>query len=72
MVNFNPPLPPPGHLSIYLTSLVEALRRVLLPLVSKDEAVSRIILLSPNGTAYDLRVKDDGTLETVRNDGKSG
>lgn len=42
-----------------------------MPLVSKDEAVGRILLISPNGTVYEVKVADDGTLSTVANDGKS-
>jgi hypothetical protein len=71
MVQFNPPPPPSGQLSAYLTSLVETLKRALLPLISKDEAVDRIILLSPNGTAFNVRVSDAGTLTAEVNDGKS-
>ena len=68
---FSPPPPPPGPLSIYLTSLVEVIRRSFAPLISKDEAAPRVMLLSPSGKVYNLTVKDDGTLQTAVNDGKS-
>jgi hypothetical protein len=71
MVQFNPPPPPAGQLSIFLTSLVESLKRALLPLVSKDEAVDRIILLSPSGKAFSIRVTDAGVVTAELNDGKS-
>ncbi|MCS0459329.1 hypothetical protein [Rhizobium favelukesii] len=71
MVNFNPPPTPPGQLSNYLTSLVETLKRALLPLISKDEAIDRIILLSPSGKSFNVRVDDSGNLTTEVNDGKS-
>lgn len=72
MVTFvAPPPPPSGPWSAFLTGLVEALQRALRPLVSRDEAVDRIILLSPNGTAYNLNVDDDGVLVVTANDGKS-
>jgi hypothetical protein len=71
MVQFNPPPPPNGQLSAYLTSLVETLKRALLPLISKDEAVDRIILLSPSGKSFNVRVSDAGTISVEANDGKS-
>jgi hypothetical protein len=71
MVQFNPPPPPAGQLSVYLTSLVESLKRAFLPLISKDEAVDRIILLSPSGKAFSVRVSDSGVITAELNDGKS-
>lgn len=72
MISFNPP-PPPGNspLTQYLVSLAEATRRALLPLVSKDEAVGRILLQSPSGKVYSVTVDDAGNLTTTLNDGKS-
>jgi hypothetical protein len=63
--------PPPPANQPYLASLVEAIRRAFLPLISKDEAVSRVILQSPNGTAYNVTVSDAGVLTVTLNDGKS-
>lgn len=54
-----------------MQDFIENVRRSLLPLVSKDEAVGRILLQSPNGTVYEVKVDDAGNLVTVRNDGKS-
>lgn len=72
MVTFvSPPPPPRGPWSNFLTGLVETLQRTLRPLVSKDEAVDRIILLAPNNTAYNVTVDDDGNLVVTANDGKS-
>lgn len=68
---FAPSPPPPGPMSAYLASLVETLRRAFLPLISKDEAVGRILLQSPNGTVYSVTVSDTGVLTTTVNNGKS-
>jgi hypothetical protein len=54
-----------------MQDFIEAVRSAFMPLVSKDEAVGRILLISPNGTVYEVKVADDGTLSTVANDGKS-
>jgi hypothetical protein len=70
-VIFSPPPPPSGPLSVYLASLVDAIRRSLTPLISKDEAVGRVLLLSPSGLVYTVSVDDSGTLVTTLNDGKS-
>jgi hypothetical protein len=73
MVAFIPPPPPPrGPWSAFLTGLVEVLQRTLRPLVSKDEAVDRIILLAPNGTPYNVTVDDTGTLVVAANADKPG
>jgi hypothetical protein len=58
-------------MSAYLTSLVENLRRTLAPLISKDEAVGRVLLQAPNGTVYNVTVNNAGVLTTTVNDGKS-
>lgn len=54
-----------------MQDFIENVRRAFLPLVSKDEAVGRVLLMSPNGTVFEVKVADDGTLTTVVNDGKS-
>src|SRR5262245_7808412 len=68
---FSPPPPPSGPLAVYLNGLVEAIRRSLIPLINKDEATDRVILLSPNGTSYNVKVNDSGVLEVSVNTGKT-
>ena len=71
MVAFNPPPPPSGPLSVFLTGFIEATRRALLPLISKDEAVHRVLLLSPSLKVYSITVDDAGVITATLNDGKS-
>lgn len=72
MVAFVPPPPPPsGPWSIFLTGLVEVLQRTLRPLVSKDEAIERVILLDADNKAWNVTVDTSGNLVVTANDGKS-
>lgn len=64
------PPPPPGYSINAFTLVFEAIRRAMLPAVSKDEATSRILLQSPNGTIYAVTVSNAGVLTTAVNDGK--
>lgn len=60
---FSPAPPPPGQLSPYLTSLVETLRKALAPLISKDSAVGRLMLVSPDDSKVrELRIDNNGNL----------
>lgn len=64
------PAPPPGN--AFLSQLVESLRRAFASVVSKDQAVSRIILRSANGTTYAVTVADNGSnLTLTAIDGKT-
>ena len=63
--------PTPPSNSVFLTQVLDTIRRAFLSVVSKDEAVERIMLRSPNGTVYEVTVSDTGTLQTAINDGKS-
>lgn len=65
----NLPAPPPQYNPYTFTQAFDAIRRALLPLISKDEAAPRILLQSQNGTIYELKVNNDGTL--VVNTGSS-
>lgn len=61
-------LPPP---STPMGTILETIRRALIPAISQDEAAARVLLRSPNGTVYSLTVNDAGTLSTVLIDGKT-
>ena len=55
-------LPPP---STSLGTILDTIRRALIPAISQDEAAARVLLRSPNGTVYSVTVANDGTLSTV-------
>jgi hypothetical protein len=56
------PTPPPQADAV--ARLTDALEREAVFLVSTREAVSSIMLLSPNGAVYRLTVDDAGALKT--------
>lgn len=66
------PTPPNSYNPNAFAQAFDAIRRAVLPLVSKDEAVSRLLLLSPAGKVYEVRVDDSGNLSTTLNSGNSG
>jgi len=51
--------------------ILDTIRRALIPAVSQDEAVARVLLRSPNGTVYSVTVDDAGVISTAVIDGKS-
>lgn len=57
---FSAPSPPSGPLRQYFASLIEAIRRALLPLISRDEATPRVLFLSADGTSYTVGVDNSG------------
>lgn len=62
-------LPPP---SSPMGTILDTIRRALIPAVSQDEAAARVLLRSPNGTVYSVTVDDAGALSTaVIVDGKT-
>ena len=69
-MNINLPPPPLSYSPNSFTQVLEALKRALLPAVSKDEAAPRILLQSPNGTVYEVTVSNAGVLAVAVNDGK--
>lgn len=66
------PQPPNSYDTSAWSGILDFLKRSMLPVVSKDEATTRILLLSPNRTVYALTVDDAGNLITTLEDGKSG
>jgi hypothetical protein len=54
-----------------MAAILDAIRRALSSVVSINQGVARIILLSPNGTSYGVTVDDTGALKTEVIDGKS-
>lgn len=70
-MNITLPPPPPNYSPASFSQVFDAIRRALIPAVSRDEAVSRVLLQSPNGTVYSVTINDAGTLATTVNSGKT-
>lgn len=69
LISFPPP--PSGFNPSYLAQVLDTIRRTFMTVVGQDEGIRRIILLSPNGTAYDITVSNAGVVTTAVNDGKT-
>ncbi len=69
IVNF--PTPPSGFSQSFMIQVLDMIRKAFVPVVSKDTATPRILLLAPNGTVYELTVSNTGVLTTAVNDGKT-
>mgnify|MGYP000644463630 CR=1 FL=1 len=67
---FSMPPAPPQYSSATWNQILDNIRKAFIPLVSKDEAVARLLLRAPNGTIYEVTVDNSGTLQTAVNDGK--
>ena len=67
IINF--PAPPPG-LPPFFTQFLQVLKDTFLTVVSKDQAVSSILLQAPNGKVYSITVSDSGTVTSTLNAGK--
>jgi hypothetical protein len=61
-------LPPPNT---PMAIILDTIRRALIPAVSQNEAVERVLLRSPNGTVYAVTVSDAGILSTAVIDGNT-
>jgi hypothetical protein len=70
-MNFSFPSAPQQYSQRYLTDLIESIRKAFIPGISKDAAAPRLLLQSPNGTVYEIKVSDAGALSVVLNDGNS-
>ena len=66
------PPPPEGYSVSSWRNILDFIKRSMIPVVSQNEAVSRILLRAPNGTTYSVTVDNSGTLTTAIEDGKSG
>lgn len=45
--------------------ILDAIRRALIPAVSQNEAVPRLLLQAPNGTIYEVTVNNSGVLSAA-------
>lgn len=50
------PTPPSSYTPSFITQAFDAIRRALIPVVSKDEATPRILLTGSDGLTYSLTV----------------
>lgn len=66
------PVPPQSYNSNTFAQAFDAIRRAVIPLISKDEAAPRLLLRSPNGTVYEVTVSDAGVISTAVNSGNTG
>lgn len=66
------PTPPGNYNPNTFAQAFDAIRRAVMPLISKDEAAPRLLLRSPAGKVYEVRVDDSGNLSTTLNSGNSG
>jgi hypothetical protein len=66
------PPPPEGYSASAWRNILDFIKRSMIPVVSQNEAVSRILLRAPDGTIYAVTVDNSGTLTTAIEDGKSG
>lgn len=69
LISFPPP--PSGFSASYLGQVLDTIRRSFTSLVATDEGVNHIILLSPNGTAYNVTVSNAGALVVTQNSGNT-
>ena len=68
------PTPPQNYTATFITQAFDAIRRALLPAVSKDEATPRILLTGTDGQIYALTITvTSGTpsVTLTQNSGKS-
>lgn len=70
MIIIMPPAPK-AYKETSLNSILDYIKRALIPVVSRTEATDRILMRSPSGTTYSVSVNDSGTLITAIEDGKS-
>jgi len=59
-----PPLYLDGDTRTYLTMLISSLARVLGRKLDVSVPVASVLLASPNGSVYTVKVADDGSLQT--------
>lgn len=69
-MNVNLPPPPISYNQGSFLQIFDSIKRAMLMSVSKDEAAPRILLQSPNGTIYEVKVSNAGVISTAVNDGK--
>jgi hypothetical protein len=59
------PNPPPRYEQGVFNTILDTVKRAMIPAVSIDEAVGGILLQSPDGSVYKLTVDNAGNLVTT-------
>jgi len=70
MIIIMPP-PPQKYDATAWSSILDFIKRSMIPVVSRTEAVDRVLLRSPDGTTYALTVSNTGTLTTTVENGNT-
>lgn len=70
-MNIQFPIPPATITQAYFIQVLDIIRKTFVPVVSKNEAVPRVLLIAPNGSVYEVTVDNTGNLTTALNDGKT-
>jgi hypothetical protein len=68
IINF--PVPPGGPIGQWMQSCLDIIRRSLVSVVNKDEAVNRIILSDINNATWQVAITTTGVLTTTAISGK--
>ena len=66
MITPNFPQPPSTYSAPYIQRLLETVRGSFSRVVSQDEAVPQVYLLSPGGKVFAVTVSDTGTLSATQ------
>lgn len=59
------PNPPPTYEQGVFNTILDTVKRSLIPAISSDEAADGVLLQSPNGSVYKLTVDNSGILVTT-------
>jgi len=70
MIIIMPPTPQKYDASAW-SSILDFIKRSMIPVVSRTEAVDRVLLRAPDGTTYALTVDNSGTLTTTVENGNT-
>lgn len=71
MIIIMPP-PPPQYDASAWRSVLDFIKRSMIPVVSQNESADRLLLRAPDGSTYSVQVDNSGNLITALEDGKSG
>lgn len=59
------PNPPPTYEQGVFNTILDTIKRAMIPAVSADEATAGVLLQSPDGSVYKLTVDNAGNLVTT-------
>jgi|DEB19_MinimDraft_3_1074340.scaffolds.fasta_scaffold02016_2 hypothetical protein len=70
MIIIMPP-PPQKYDASAWSSILDFIKRSMIPVISRTEAVDRVLLRAPDGTTYALTVDNSGTISTAVENGNT-